>query len=316
MDIIEHNPELYHLTFGQHDHALRIKSGQSIQVRLPDCDGLGPDGKMLPQQKFEQSKDAEMVVGNPVAGPYLIEGAEIGDSLAVHIEEVNIEQNFGRTGISAKQICIPPELFATKDDRNNNIQVPSEVSRWKIDTKNALATLKLHKSKKKSIEVPLNPFAGCIAVAPMNGQFISTLEAGDFGGNFDIPYLGKGTCVYMPVFANGAYLFLGDIHAAQGDGEIIGGAIEVGGNIKFRVEVCKHSPISWPRIETCTHIGTIGTGENLQKAFEVAYAQLIIWLSETHGYDRWEAMHLVSQVVEAHPGNFNSAICKVAKSYL
>ena len=102
----------------------------------------------------------------------------------------------------------------------------------------------------------------------------------------------------------------------RGDGEIIGGGIEVGGTISFHVELCKNKKLNWPRMETEKTINAIGTGENIHRAMEIAYAQLIIWLYEDYGFDRWDAMRLISQTVTAKPGNFQTAICSMSKKFL
>jgi len=316
MDTIKHEPQKYYMTLGQHEPSLKIKSGQRVQVTLPDCDGYDPDGEVLDKSRFEQNKNGTMIPANPCAGPYYIEDAQVGDSIAVHIENIEIDRDFGRTGIGVQQVHIPQKLFADKTDKDLNVIMPRKVSRWQIDRQNNIARLKLQKSRKKYIEVELNPFCGTIAVAPANEQFIHSLYTGNHCGNVDIVGLGAGCCIYLPVFAPGAYLFLGDIHAAQGNGEIIGGAIEVGGIVTFRVELIKGKKLSWPRFETAQKIGAIGAQGNLDECFNIAFSQLVLWLSEEYGYDRWEALHLLSQTVEARPGNYMAAMAAVAKSYL
>lgn len=313
---IEHEQEKYHITFGSHKPVMVLRPGQSVSVTVPDCDGLGPDRKKLPDERFMTDPNSPALIGNPVAGPYYIEDTEPGDSITVHLEKIDIDRDFGRTGISAKQIQIPPKLMLTDKDHELNVQVPQKISLWKINHDTKTARLKLENSSKKYIEVPINPFLGCLAVAPDNNQFIHTLYSGKFGGNIDISGLGVGSAISLPVFTKGALLFMGDIHAAQGDGEVIGGGIEVGGNITFSVELQKGKRIDWPRLETEEIIGAIGIAENLQNAFEISYAQLTLWLMNDYGYDRWEALHLISQAVQARPGNFNSAICTINKSLL
>jgi amidase len=315
-DVINHQPDIYHLTIGPHKPAMRLQSGQRVCVNIPDCDGLGPDGIMLPREKFEINADAPITVANPTAGAYHIEGADIGDSIAVYIEEVKIDRDFGRTGISVKQVAVAQEFFAINEDEDFNVIMPKKIYRWEIDHASNLAKFKCNNSKKKQVEVELNPFPGCIAVAPQNGQFVDGLGSGTYGGNMDVPLAGVGACVYLPVFMPGANLFIGDLHAAQGDGEVIGGAIEVGGTITFKVEVIKGKKLQWPRIETEDRIGAIVSGSDITKAIQRSYAQLVLWLHESYGFDRWDALNLISQTAEMSLGNFNSVVCTVSKRYI
>ena len=315
-NITEHKPDIYHLTFGPHEPAMRVRSGQTMHVNIPDCDGLGPDGVMLPRDKFETNKNIPITVANPTAGAYHIEGADIGDSICVHIEKIEIDRDFGRTGISVKQVRVAQKFFLTDNDSDYNVIMPKKEFRWEIDRKAGLAIFKCKNSKKKQVQVELDPFPGCIAVAPQNGQFVDGLGAGNYGGNIDVALAQAGTCIYLPVFMKGANLFIGDLHAAQGDGEVIGGAIEVGGAITFRVEVKKGKKLQWPRIETQNCIGSIVSGSDINQTIQIAFAQLTLWLSESYGFDRWEALNLISQTAEVSLGNFNTAVCTVNKRYI
>lgn len=311
MQIIQHNPVFFHLTFAPHSPALTIKQGQTVRVTVPDCDGIGPDGKQLDQNFFKKFKQ-DMPVGNPVAGPYYIENAEVGDCIAVHIEKVKIEQNFGRTGISSKQIHIPAELLLATNE--NNRSIPQKIFKWQLDHTNNMASFNLQGNPIRQIKVPIRAFPGCIAVSPPKGFAPTTLTVGNYGGNLDIPSLQVGSCLYLPVFIEGAYLFIGDLHAAQGDGEIIGGGIEVGGTVEFRVDVIKKTVICTPAFEDDEYLGTIGTADALQPAIQAACAQMIRWLAERYNFDRWDAMNIVSQTSIVRPGNFQSAICQIPKS--
>jgi acetamidase/formamidase len=150
----------------------------------------------------------------------------------------------------------------------------------------------------------------------MNGQFFDGLASGNFGGNMDVPEVAAGCQIYLPVFANGACLFLGDIHAAQGDGEIIGGAIETSGTIEFSVALDKGKAISWPRIENADQIGVIASGTTMDEASQIANAQLVLWMAQEYGFDRWEALNVLSQTGQSRPGNSKSMCCTISKKYL
>jgi acetamidase/formamidase len=316
MDVIEHTPEIYHLTFGVHEPVLKIKSGQRVHVGVPDCDGFGLDGIPLPEDKFEKSIHTSIPIANPTAGPYYIEGAEVGDAIVVNIHSVKPNRRLGRTGISAGQIHIAQKHFRTISDTDMNVSVPRKIFQWDIDVARNIATFKLEKSTRPKVEVPLSPFVGCIAVAPMNGQFFDGLALGNFGGNMDVSAVAADCRIFLPVFASGAYLFLGDIHAAQGDGEIIGGGIEISGTIEFSVTLKKGKTISWPRIENSSQIGVIASGTTMDEASQIANAQLVLWMAHEYGFDRWEALNVLSQTGQSRPGNSKSVCCTISKKYL
>ena len=314
--IIEHIPEVYHLTFGQHTPVMTLKDGDTVRVRVPDCDGLGPDAKPLDRSRFAK-EPGNPVIANPQAGPYFIDNAVVGDSITVHIKEVKVESSFGRTGISAEQIAIPGNLFATEADSDRDVEVPKKEFSWQINHENNTAVFHCGNSGvKKSVAVGLRPSVGCIGVAPEGGRFIDGLPAGNYGGNIDIPDLTAGSSITLPVFADGAYLSLGDLHAVQGDGEIIGGAIEVSGVVTFQVRINKRKPIDWPRIETNDRIGVAATGDTIDEAMQIAYSQLVLWLSSASGLGRWEVLNIVSQTGTARPGNRGTACCTIEKKYL
>jgi acetamidase/formamidase len=316
MELIEHIPDRYHLTFGVHPPAMNIKQNQRIRVSVPDCDGLGIDGKPLSSDKFEQNSQVSITMGNPTAGPYYIEEAQMGDSIAVDIHSVQPNRRLGRTGISANQIHIAQKYFQTASDTDMNVAVPRKIFHWDIDLARNVATLRLEKSNKSAVEVPLHPFVGCVAVAPMNGQFFDGLASGNYGGNMDVPAVAAGCRIHFPVFAHGGYLFLGDIHAAQGEGEIIGGAIETSGTIEFSVTIEKGKTISWPRIENAEQIGVIASGMTMDETAQIANAQLVLWMVQEYGFDRWEALNVLSQTGQSRPGNSKSFCCTISKKYL
>ena len=256
--MINHIPELYHLTFGPHKPAMTLKDGDTVRVQIPDCDGLGPDGKPLSSSKFKKGRGA-VQIANPTAGPYLIADANVGDSVSINIKHIEIDSDKGRTGISTKQIAIPQRLFVNEKDNDFNAIVPKKEFSWQIDRDNEVAVFCCANSRdQRLITVELNPFVGCIGVAPKNGQFLDGLSSGAFGGNIDIPGIARGCTITLPVFVEGAYIFLGDLHAAQGDGEIIGGAIEVSGTVTFQVSVNKGRTVSWPRMQTQDQMGGDG----------------------------------------------------------
>ena len=161
---------------------------------------------------------------------------------------------------------------------------------------------------------------GCIGVAPAGGQAISTATSGPYGGNMDYRLVAPGVTVLLPVFTEGALLFVGDGHAAQGDGEIVGTGIEISMDVAFTVELRKGVQSRWPRMETDTHLIALGNARPLDQALQHATTELVRWLAAEHGLDTRAAAHRLGQIGEYDIGNvFDPAYtvaAKIAKAYL
>ncbi len=140
------------------------------------------------------------------------------------------------------------------------------------------------------IEIPLAPFPGILGVAHAEPGKYSTVPPGPFGGNMDIRELVEGTTAYFPVFVEGALLWSGDSHAAQGNGEVNLTAIETAfKELSLTVEVIKGRSLTWPRIETRTHWITMGADPDLNRAVDVLRAETIKLLVEVRGASHLEA---------------------------
>ena len=129
---------------------------------------------------------------------------------------------------------------------------------------------------------PLRPFLGCIGVAPAGGASISTKESGPFGGNMEYGELREGTTIYLPVFEEGAFLFLGDGHAAQGDGELAGDALETSLDVEFSVDVLPSREQKQVRAENADAIMSIGVAGSLDQAVRAATSDLARWLESEY----------------------------------
>ena len=130
----------------------------------------------------------------------------------------------------------------------------------------------------------------------------------------------SGVTVYFPVFAEGALLFMGDGHAVQGDGEIVGTGIEVSFDVKFTVKLLKNKKIMWPRAENEDYIMTVGNARPLDEALQHATTEMIRWLREDFKLEGRAAHILLGQCVEYDIGNvFDPAytvVCKLGKKWI
>lgn len=130
----------------------------------------------------------------------------------------------------------------------------------------------------------------------------------------------EGATVYLPVFHEGAYFYFGDVHALQGDGEIAGSGIETSADVAFEIDLVKNKKISWPRIENDEFIMVAGSTRPLIDAFRIAHVELVNWLEADYGFDRWEALQVISQIGSAQVANVVdpnfTVVAKFPKAFL
>ncbi|MGH2542734.1 MAG: acetamidase/formamidase family protein, partial [Ardenticatenaceae bacterium] len=154
-----------------------------------------------------------------------------------------------------------------------------------------------------TVAIPYRPMIGTLSTAPAMGAPTSG-PAGRYGGNMDIKEVTHGNTVYLPVFVTGALLHFGDAHAAQGDGELCGTALEMPSTITATVDLIKGKSINWPRIRSNEEIMAVVTGTPMERSVARAYAELILWMEEEHGLPRWDGYNLCTQVGSISVGHF------------
>ena len=195
-----------------------------------------------------------------------------------------------------------------------------ELAEWRVDNGPGTATLIKPETKLGNLTIPLAPMLGCFGVAPPGGQAISTATSADHGGNMDYRGFVAGVTAYFPVFVPGALLHVGDGHATQGDGEIVGTGIEISMEVQFTVQVIKGKRIRWPRGENAEYIFAVGNARPLDQATQHATTEMLRWLKEDYGLNATSASLLLGQCVEYDLGNiFDPAytmVCKVRKALL
>jgi acetamidase/formamidase len=225
-------------------------------------------------------------------GPFWIEGATTGDTLAVRI--VKLRPNRA-TAVSAVNPGGISAVAADSRTRMLNEPLPARRFEWKLDLTRNVGVLELPNSASKRIEMPLKPMLGRLAVAPAGGEAFGGLWPGNFGGNMDASDAREGTTVYLPIFNDGALFYFGDGHALQGDGEIAGSGLETTMDVTLQFDLIKGRRIRWPRMEDADDIMVAGSGRPLVDAFRIAQVELIEWLVEDYGFERMEAYQVVSQ---------------------
>jgi amidase len=289
-------PTVFHLTLGSHEPVLRVASGDTVRTWCVDSSGYDREGNDLTEG------------GNPQTGPFFVESAAPGDTLAVHLDRVEPNRTRGLSGQVVALNVVDPWTAAELPEG----QGPDW---WTLDLERRTARLDDPPGGLESLgELALDPMLGCFGVAPAGGQAISTATSGAHGGNMDYRGFRAGVTVYFPVFVEGALFFVGDAHALQGDGEIVGTGIEVSADVEFTLDVLKGKRISWPRGENDEFVLAVGNARPLDEALQHATPELMRLLAEEHGLDSRASSALLGQCIRYEIGNvFDPAYTVVAK---
>lgn len=287
MAVHHFTPDHYFSTIGSHQPVLRIADGDTVVTTTLDARGSGAD-------------DVRVHVGsNPQTGPFFIEGAEPGDALAVRFDSITPNRRRGWAATVIAERVLDPEFVRG---------LPAQsIADWDVDVEAGTVT-------QGDLVLPLVPMIGCFGVAPPGGAAISTATSYVNGGNMDYRGHVAGVTVCFPVAVEGALFHLGDGHAVQGDGEIVGTGVEISMDVRFTVHVIKHSNIVWPRTENDDYIMAIGNARPLDEALQSATTELVRWLAHDYGMDTRAASILLGQTIEYDIGNvFDPAYTVVAK---
>jgi amidase len=298
----------FHYTFGPHEPMLRVASGQILKVICPDGDNTLSDGLELPRDRRQPSAGSELFEGNPLAGPIYVEGTTINDSLAIDILDINLNRADGLTLLAPTHGLLTADDLLDTTDGAAGQGVPKHLYRWRIDNAQQTAHL-TNPLGDDALAVPLRPMIGCVGVCPNWGQTISSLYAGTFGGNLDLTLIAAGATLLLPVYHAGGLLLLGDLHAAQGHGEIVGGGIETSGEATIAARRVVGRVLGAPRLITDEKIYAIATCGDLRDAVRLAYARLIEWLAKELSINRWDAYQVVSQAATLELGGIAAPSC-------
>jgi acetamidase/formamidase len=294
------SPSHYHTAIGAHEPVLRIADGDTVITTTVDAGGRDGNG------------DPVTPGGNPQTGPFYVEGAEPGDTLIVHLDRLRPNRSHGYTSTVVAPNVVDPWYVRSLPSGGR--------ANWKIDLDAWTATLVEPETRLGNLTLPLDPMLGCFGVAPPRGQAISTATSAEHGGNMDYRGFRTGVTVYFPVFVPGALLHVGDGHAVQGDGEIVGTGIEISFDVQFTVRVRKGKRIQWPRGENHREIFTVGNARPLDQCVQHATTEMLRWLEEDYNLDALGANILLGQCVQYDLGNiFDPAytmVCKVDKRLL
>ena len=296
-------PKQFHRLFaGSIDPVLKIYPGDTVHTWSVDSGGV------------DHETIRRSMGGNPQTGPFYIEGALPGDTLVVHLKRVRLNRDSASSGSSIVGSALTPNYL------QNVKNVPSFQGKWKLDRERGVAMLANPTEKLKNFSITLRPMLGCVAVAPPRKEALATGDLGAFGGNLDYNEVREGTTLYLPVFEPGALLFMGDGHAAQGDGELTGDALETSMEIEFTVDVIQGKAASGPRAENDEYLMVFGIGGSLQEALQRATTGLAQWIESDYKLNSAETAVVlgtsirydVAELVDPHL----NVVAKIRKSVL
>ena len=274
--------------FGVAPPVARLKPGNILDANSLDCFG---DALQNPGDSFSLVKG-----DNPLTGPFYIEGAEPGDTLVVHILELQVDGKQGVGTFSPGFGAINATHYTPMLEKE---PLPEKIWFYPIDHAEHTATFQALDSNYE-VKIPLHPFLGCIGVAPANGEARSSIVPAEFGGNMDAPEVSVGNTLYLPVNVPGALFYFGDGHAAMGDGEIAGSAIEVPMRARLRFDLVKGKHTGWPRFENEKEIMAAGIYRPVDDAVRIAFTELVRWIHADYGLSQLDAYELLSKVGKIH----------------
>jgi len=284
---------LYYEYNRMHEPRLRVAPGEVFIVESEDAFS----GQI--RSDADRRDKVAMPFSNPQTGPIWVEGARPGDTLAIRIASI--------------QPLLGSCVTRTSD--------PNQLAQWLgNDCPHGTHVCPIRDGAihwSDRIEIPYAPMLGCIGTAPAWGV-PTTLPAGPHGGNMDIVEVCPGNTIYLPVFVEGALLYLGDAHAAMGQGELSASGLEMQAETTLSVDVVPQRAIAGPRIESADEIMTVVSGCPMERSMAQAFAQLILWMEAEYGWNRWRAYDLLTHVARVSIGYYaiGTVAVKVSKTYL
>ncbi len=307
---LEPAPERYAWTFGGAEPVARIRPGTVVRLFTEDCF----NGRVRSERDLV-SEVCQFPFLNPQTGPFYVEGAEVGDTLAVHFIEIEPARDWA----ASTTVPLFGALTATHLTAMLHEPLPELVWIWELDRKERTCLFRA-RSGEFQVALPMDPMHGTVGVAPANLEVRSALVPDAFGGNMDTPEMRAGVTCYLGVNVEGALLSLGDGHARQGEGETCGVAVETAMNTVLAIELIKGRACPWPRLESETHIISTGSVRPLEDAFRIAQSDLVHWLGEDYGLEAMDAYQLVTQAVLAPLANVcdtnYTSVAKFPKQFL
>ena len=297
----------------RHPVVRRIKPGDVITTKTLDASGY-------------DDKDVQRAAsGNPMVGPFFVDGAEPGDAIVVHFRRIRLNRPTGWSYYRLGTFSLLPDAIERLYPNTYKVGFvrPNRANLliWDLDSARNRVRLREPVSAVSKLEFPAQPMLGVVGVAPA-GDFAPTSAPSDsYGGNMDFNEIREGSRVWLPVFHPGALLFVGDGHALMADGEPTGAGIETSMDVEFTTELRKGARLTNPRVETADYIIAVGSQREfvstLDYALKVATTDMVRWLTEDYKLEPWAAHMIVGAVGEYEVVTVaGSMALKIAKRHL
>ena len=261
----EFSPTMFYREFSASNKpVLTVNPGDSIHTTTVDAAGVDQDSR------------SRVLGGNPQTGPFYVQSAIPGDTLVIHLTRLRLNRDYALSDDGLVGRGTDNYLAVKMKDGGKTVF-------WHLDLAQGLASLQKPGAHMAPYTVPVRPMLGCIATAPPPARGApNTGDSGSYGGNMDFNEIVEGATIYLPVSVPGALLYLGDGHAAQGDGELNGNALETSLDVEFTVDIIPGRRTPGPRVESATHIMAMGLGGSLDDAFKSATANMAGWIAEDY----------------------------------
>jgi amidase len=290
-------PGAYQYVFGPYaEPVARVKLGETVVIHTVDA-----FGDLLTSEDQRPSS----ILGpylNPQTGPIYVEGVEPGDTLVVRIENIESTRDW------AASCTVPYFGGLTSTVFTATLQEPLEERVW-LYRRTESGGFRY----RDRWEIPWAPFFGTIGTAP-HIEAITSLSPGAHGGNMDVPDVTISNEIHLPVHHPGGLFHVGDAHAAQGQGELCGVALEIAAKGTFTFDVIKGKAIVWPRIVSPDRIMVVGSAKPMEDAARIAYSELVRWLVADYGFETLDAYQLLSQAGGLYVGNMVDTVYSLVAS--
>lgn len=277
----DYTPADYSNTFdADREPVLTIWPGDSVRTKTIDSGGIDENG------------DTKALFGNPQTGPFFVAGAEAGDTLVIHLKKLTLNRDYADSLDAIVRRALGSSFIPEAGDLGQSV-------RWIIDHEEGVARPANATGALADFAVPLRPMLGGLGVAPGFGwPALTSGDTGRFGGNMDFPEVVAGNTVYIGVQRPGALLYLGDAHAAQGEGETSQYGLETSMAVEFTVDLIKGKSIGMPRVESLTEIMVLGQAGTMADALKAASSDMTAWLQRDYGYTLSEAAQVMGSAMQ------------------
>jgi len=312
MELIEFKPTFDQLvyTFGGAKPIMKIKPGQALKLWSEDA-----FNDTIKNINDLSSEKVDLRYVNPQTGPFYVEGAEPGDTLAIHIVDLKPARNRGAS------TTIPFFGGLTSTDRTAMLQDALPDTTWIYEVDLAKNTVGFEsRFGNFAVELPIENMLGTVGVAPPGGEVRSSLVPERFGGNMDSPEVKKGSTIYLGVNVEGALFSIGDGHYRQGEGEACGTAVEGAMDSIILVDLIRGGAPAWPRIENDEYYMSVGSSRPMEDSWRIGQVDLIRWFQDLYGLHQMDSYQLLSQITKVPIANVvdanYSVVVKAAKNLL